>query len=142
MKAIRRQVLFIFIITNIITMSNAQTSTGEKNIVLVHGAFADGSGGEVVCADLSDEKAAFMNTSQAPVAVKCFITPLSKAGWESKPSYGIVATEDKSINPDIERNGYKRAGAKVTELKGSHVIFMSKPKEVAEVIEAAAKAAH
>jgi hypothetical protein len=51
-----------------------------------------------------------------------------------------VATADKSINPDIERMMYKRAGSKVTELKGSHVIFISKPHEVADVIEAAAKA--
>ena len=66
----------------------------------------------------------------------------TKAAWKSKPAYAIVATEDKSINPEIERSMYKRAGAKITELKGSHVLFMSKAKEVADVIEAAAKAAN
>ena len=90
-------------------------------------------------ADVSDEKADFMYASQAPVAVKAFITPVSQAAWKTKPSYAIVATEDKSINPLIERTMYKRTGSVVTELKGSHVLFISKAKEVAAVIEAAAK---
>ncbi|HEY1164952.1 MAG TPA: alpha/beta hydrolase, partial [Chitinophaga sp.] len=59
--------------------------------------------------------------------------------WKSKPSYGIVATNDKAINPDIERNMYKRAGAKITEIKGSHVVFISQPAAVADVIVAAAE---
>jgi pimeloyl-ACP methyl ester carboxylesterase len=90
-------------------------------------------------ADISDEKAEFMYASQAPVSVKSFITPLSQAAWKTKPSYAIVATEDKSISPELERKMYKRAGSVVTELKGSHVIFMSKAKEVAGIIEVAAK---
>lgn len=92
-------------------------------------------------ADISKEKADFMYASQGPIAVKCFVTPLSQAAWKTKPSYAIVATEDKSINPDLERNMYKRAGSVITEIKGSHVIFMSNAKAVAEVIETAAKAA-
>jgi pimeloyl-ACP methyl ester carboxylesterase len=90
-------------------------------------------------ADVSKEKAAFMYASQGPIAGQSFATPLTQAAWKTKPSYAIVATEDKSINPDIERFMYKRAGAKVTELQGSHVIFISRAKEVANVIEAAAK---
>ncbi|MGC4038502.1 MAG: alpha/beta hydrolase [Chitinophagaceae bacterium] len=92
-------------------------------------------------ADIPKEKADFMYASQGAIAVKSFVTPLTQAAWKTKPSYAIVATEDKSINPLIERTMYKRAGSVVTELKGSHVIFISKPKEVAAVIEAAAKAA-
>jgi pimeloyl-ACP methyl ester carboxylesterase len=91
-------------------------------------------------ADISKEKADFMFASQGPIAVKCFVTPLTHAAWKTKPSYAIVATEDKSINPDIERSMYKRAGSTVTEIKGSHVIFMSNPKAVANIIETAAKA--
>lgn len=91
-------------------------------------------------ADISKEKADFMYASQGPIAVKCFVTPLSQAAWKTKPSYAIVATEDKSINPDIERSMYKKAGAIVSEIKGSHVIFMSNAKAVADVIETAAKA--
>lgn len=64
---------------------------------------------------------------------------ITKAAWRTKPSYGIVATEDKSINPDIERNLYKRSGTKTVELKGSHVVFMTHPEEVADVIIAAAE---
>jgi pimeloyl-ACP methyl ester carboxylesterase len=92
-------------------------------------------------ADLSKEKTDFMYAAQGPVAVKCFVTPLSQAAWKTKPSWAIVATEDKSINPLIERTMYKRAGSVVTEIKGSHVIFMSQPRAVADVIETAAKAA-
>ncbi|MFL5743727.1 MAG: alpha/beta hydrolase [Niastella sp.] len=90
-------------------------------------------------ADLPKEKADFMYASQGPIAAQSFVTPLTQAAWKTKPSFAIVASEDKSINPDIERFMYKRAGAKVTELHGSHAIYISKAKEVAEVIEGAAK---
>jgi pimeloyl-ACP methyl ester carboxylesterase len=92
-------------------------------------------------ADVSAEKAAFMYASQAPIAVKCFVTPLSTAAWKTKPSWAIVATEDKSINPSIERTMYKRAGCTVTEIKGSHALYITKAKQVAGVIESAANAA-
>jgi pimeloyl-ACP methyl ester carboxylesterase len=92
-------------------------------------------------ADISKEKADFMYASQGPIAVKCFTTPISQAAWKTKPSFAIVATDDKSINPSIERTMYKRAGSIVTELKGSHVVFMSNAKAVADVIESAAKSA-
>jgi pimeloyl-ACP methyl ester carboxylesterase len=92
--------------------------------------------------DLSKDEADFMYASQGPVAAQGFGTPLSGAAWKTKPSYGIVPTEDKSINPDIERNMYKRSNTKITEIKGSHVIFISHPAEVAQVIiEAATTAA-
>jgi pimeloyl-ACP methyl ester carboxylesterase len=91
-------------------------------------------------ADVSKEKADFMYASQTPIAVKSFLTPLTQAAWKTKPSYAIVATEDKSINPSIERMMYKRAGSIVTEIKGSHALFIAKAKEVADVIESAAKA--
>lgn len=91
------------------------------------------------CADLPADKAAFMYASQGAINGKCFTTPLTAAGWKTKPSWAIVATEDKAIVPDTERKMYKQAGSVVTELKGSHVIFISQPKAVAAVIEAAAK---
>jgi pimeloyl-ACP methyl ester carboxylesterase len=250
MKKLRQLLFTVILLANFNTITNAQTSTGVKNIVIVHGAFADGStwenvfnilkehgytvtmvqnpltsleddvaaterildkqdgpvilvghswGGSVItqagvhskvvslvyvaafapavgestldliktaapapengilmpdekgfiyydkvkfhagfCADVSQKKADFMFASQGPVSVKAFITPLTQAAWKTKPSYAIVATEDKSINPEIERTMYKRASAKVTELKGSHTLFISKAKEVAAVIEAAA----
>jgi pimeloyl-ACP methyl ester carboxylesterase len=91
-------------------------------------------------ADVSKDKADFMYASQAPVSVKAFLTPVTAAAWQTKPSFAIIPTEDKSINPVILRNMYKRAGATVTELKGSHVLFITKAKEVAAVIEMATKA--
>jgi pimeloyl-ACP methyl ester carboxylesterase len=93
------------------------------------------------CADLSKEKSDFMFASQGPLGAKGFGTPISQAAWKTKPSWGIVATGDKSINPETERKMYLRSNTKITELNGSHVIFISKPKEVAAVIEAAAKGA-
>lgn len=90
------------------------------------------------CADVSNDKAELMYAAQVPVAVKCFVTPITEVAWKLKPSSAIVATEDKSINPDIERNGYKRAGSKIKEIEGSHAIYISKAKEVAEVVEAVA----
>jgi len=67
-------------------------------------------------------------------------TPITAPAWKTKPSYGIVATQDRMINPDLERWMYKRAGAKVTEIEGSHAVFLSKPNDVARLIELAATA--
>jgi len=93
------------------------------------------------CADISKEEADFMYASQGAFYAKGFVTLITNAAWRNKPTYGIVATEDKSIAPEIQRNMYKRSNTKVTEVKGSHVIFMSQPEAVAKVIiEAAANA--
>ena len=90
------------------------------------------------CADISKEEAEFMFASQGAFYAKGFVTPITNAAWRDKPTYGLVATEDKSIAPEIQRNMYKRSNTKVTEIKGSHVIFMSQPDAVAEVIIEAA----
>ena len=91
------------------------------------------------CADISKEEADFMYASQGAFYAKGFVTPITNPAWKTKPSYGIVATEDKSINPDIERAMYKRSNTTITEIKGSHVVFMSQPKLVAGVIIKAAE---
>src|SRR5882757_9541316 len=90
------------------------------------------------CADISKDEADFMYASQGVFYAKGFTTPITNAAWKTKPSYGIVATEDKSIDPSIERAMYKRSNTKVTEIKGSHVVFMSQPEAVAKVIIEAA----
>lgn len=93
------------------------------------------------CADISKEEADFMYASQGAFYAKGFVTPITHAAWNDKPAYGLIATEDKSIAPEIQRNMYKRSNTKVTEIKGSHVIFMSQPEAVAKtVIEAAVNA--
>jgi len=92
------------------------------------------------CADVSKEKAAFMFASQGPVYARCFTDKVTTAAFRTKPSYAIVATEDKAINPIIERNMYKRAGMKVIEIKSSHVVFLSNPDKVASIIVTASTA--
>jgi pimeloyl-ACP methyl ester carboxylesterase len=92
-------------------------------------------------AEQSHKKADFMYASQGPVAAKAFMTPLTAAAWKTKPSYGIVATEDKTIDPGLERTMYTKAKAKIKEIKGSHTIYMSNPRAVAAVIEDAAREA-
>ncbi|MCU1441737.1 MAG: Pimeloyl-ACP methyl ester carboxylesterase [Rhodoglobus sp.] len=89
-------------------------------------------------ADISKEEADFMYASQGAFYAKGFVSPITDAAWRHKPAYGLVATEDKSINPDIQRAMYSRSNTRVTEVKGSHVIFMSQPEQVAAVIMEAA----
>ncbi|SEM80555.1 Pimeloyl-ACP methyl ester carboxylesterase [Mucilaginibacter gossypiicola] len=89
--------------------------------------------------DLSLAETDFMFASQEPIFGGSFETPVADAAWRTKPAYGIVATEDKSINPEIERNMYKRSNTRTTEIKGSHVVFISHPDAVAKVIIAASE---
>lgn len=92
------------------------------------------------CADISKEEADFMYASQGAFYAKGFTTPITHAAWRDKPAYGLIATEDKSIAPEIQHAMYKRSHTKITEIKGSHVIFMSQPEKVANaIIEASQK---
>jgi len=92
------------------------------------------------CGDLSKEDADFMYASHGAFAGKCFITPITNAAWRNKPSFAVVATDDKSIVPDIQRNMYRRSNTRITEVKGSHAVYISQPEKVAAVIVEAAKA--
>ncbi|MFT3822786.1 MAG: alpha/beta hydrolase [Chitinophagaceae bacterium] len=92
------------------------------------------------CADLPKEQAEFLADSQIPVSASVFQATIATPAWKSKKSWYIVATEDQTIPPDGERFMAKRAGAAVTEIKASHLVFMSKPDAVVTVIETAAKA--
>ncbi|MFT3794831.1 alpha/beta hydrolase [Flavobacterium sp.] len=91
------------------------------------------------CGDLTKAESEFLYASQGAFFGECFATNITDAAWRSKPSFGIVATEDKSIQPDIQRNMYKRSKTKVTEIKGSHAVYISQPAKVAAVIIEAAK---
>ncbi|MCR8558788.1 alpha/beta hydrolase [Mucilaginibacter sp. BJC16-A38] len=92
------------------------------------------------CGDLSKEDAEFMYASHGEFYAQCFISLISDAAWRNKPTFGIVATDDKSINPEIQRTMYKRSNTKVTEIKGSHAVYISQPQKVAAVIAEAAQA--
>jgi pimeloyl-ACP methyl ester carboxylesterase len=91
-------------------------------------------------ADLPKSASDVMAVSQVFVSKDAFLAPVSKAPWHEKPTFAIVATQDKAVNPDLERWMYKRAGADTTELEASHAVYMSKPQDVANVIEKAAAA--
>jgi pimeloyl-ACP methyl ester carboxylesterase len=92
-----------------------------------------------VGADLPPAQAQFMANSQMPVAAAAFDAPVTAAAWHDKPSYGIVATADRALNPRLAQWMYKRSGAEVVEINASHLVYISHPREVASVIERAAR---
>jgi pimeloyl-ACP methyl ester carboxylesterase len=89
-------------------------------------------------ADVSDEGAAFMADSQVPWGVEALSGTISEPAWRSKPSWYLIATEDRMIPPAAQREMSGRAGSTVEEAAGSHAIYVSKPESVAELIEKAA----
>src|SRR5713101_2132673 len=89
--------------------------------------------------DVEPEKAAFMADSQVPWGVEALSGSISEPAWKSKPSWYLIATDDKMIPPDAQRFMSKRAGSTVVEVKGSHAIYVSQPEAVAALIEQAAK---
>ena len=90
-------------------------------------------------ADVDAEKAAFMADSQVPWGVGALSGTISEAAWRTKPSWYLVATEDKMIPPPAQRFMSRRAGSTVVEVAGSHAIYVSQPNAVAMLIESAAK---
>jgi pimeloyl-ACP methyl ester carboxylesterase len=92
-------------------------------------------------ADLPTEQAAFMARSQVLNFADNFSAVITAPAWKNKPSWMIVPTKDRTINPDLERWYAARAKSHVTEVSGaSHCVYISKPKEVAAVIEEASRA--
>jgi pimeloyl-ACP methyl ester carboxylesterase len=89
-------------------------------------------------ADLAENRSNFLAASQVPATSATFSTQIWSAAWRTKPSYAIVSTEDRALNPDLQRWMYQRAGAKVTEIKASHLVYISQPEKVADVILTAA----
>ena len=90
-------------------------------------------------ADVDAEKAAFMADSQVPWGVEALAGVISEPAWKAKPSWYMIATDDKMIPPDAQRSMSKRAGSTVVEVKGSHAIYVSQPEAVASLIAQAAK---
>jgi pimeloyl-ACP methyl ester carboxylesterase len=90
-------------------------------------------------ADISEEKAAFLADSQVPWGVNALAGSVSEPAWRSKPSWYLVATDDKMIPPPAQRQMATRAGSTVAEAPGSHAIYISKPEAVAALIAKAAK---
>ncbi len=92
-------------------------------------------------ADVPPAVSHLMAQSQVPISTDSFTAKITTPAWKTKPSWYMVATEDRSINPDNERRMAKRANATTVEVKASHVAYMSKPKETARLIEQAATSA-
>jgi pimeloyl-ACP methyl ester carboxylesterase len=88
--------------------------------------------------DATDADVAFMRDSQVPINMSVFGTKLTQAAWRNKPSWAVIATDDKAFDVRMLHKMAKRIGAQVTEVKASHAVFMTQPKVVAGVIERAA----
>jgi pimeloyl-ACP methyl ester carboxylesterase len=89
-------------------------------------------------ADVSEAKAAFLADSQVPWGVNALSGSISEPAWRTKPSWYLVATEDKMIPPPAQRQMATRAGATIAEAAGSHAIYISQPEAVAALIVKAA----
>jgi pimeloyl-ACP methyl ester carboxylesterase len=90
-------------------------------------------------ADLPKDKAEFMANSQVPWGVNALSGTISEPAWKAKPSWYLVATDDRMIPPAAQHAMSKRAGSTVIESKGSHAIYVSQPEAVASIIQKAAQ---
>ena len=123
---------------------NGKTPPASNSIVPVGGGFLQvkpESFPDDFAADLPKSTSHFMAISQVPITMAAFGAKASVAAWSSKPSFAVVAKQDRMINPDLERFMTRRAKSQTVELPGSHAVFFSHAKEVAALIEKAAQAA-
>jgi pimeloyl-ACP methyl ester carboxylesterase len=114
---------------------DGSTETGTDVSVAV-GQFPD-----IFAGDVDPSLAAVLAVSQRPLAAVAFTEPASAAAWKTKPAWGSVAIADRTINPEVERFGYRRASMTTVEIDSSHLVMLSHPKEVAELIREAIAAA-
>jgi len=91
--------------------------------------------------DLDASDAAFLAASQVPTAGAAFAAPVTQAAWRTKPTWYVVASEDHIIPPAAQRQMAGRMNAQVTEVAGSHAVYVSQPAAVADAIDRAARAA-
>jgi pimeloyl-ACP methyl ester carboxylesterase len=89
---------------------------------------------DAFAADLPAEETAVLAATQRPVAETAFSEPTGKPAWKDRPSWAVVATGDKAAGADVVRSMARRAGATITEVEGSHVIMISQPGAVTDVI--------
>jgi pimeloyl-ACP methyl ester carboxylesterase len=89
---------------------------------------------EELAADLPAEQAAVMAVSQRPAAQAVFTEPSGPPAWRRLPSWAVVARQDQAIEPSAARAMAERAGAAITEIDASHMILLSHPQAVADVI--------
>ena len=95
---------------------------------------------DAFAADVSEERARVMAATQRPVSALGFVEPSGTPAWKTLPSWAVVASGDRAAGSDVVRRMAQRAGATITEVEGSHVIMVSQPKVVTEVIQQALSA--
>lgn len=117
--------------------STAVTPTPDGFLFIAPAAFrAD------FAADLPAAKADRMSRSQVPLSLRAASATVASPAWKTKRSYAVVATQDRSLHPDLQRRMYKRSGTIATEVAASHAVYISQPAAVAAVIERAAQGTH
>ncbi len=94
----------------------------------------------IFAAGVDPQVAEVLAVSQRPLAGAAFGEPASDAAWRTKPSWGLVATADHTINPEVERFGYSRAGMTVREVDSSHLVMLAHPDAVVDLIREALQA--
>jgi pimeloyl-ACP methyl ester carboxylesterase len=117
-----------------------QYPTGEGAETAAEFAIEPAKFHDAFAADLPPEQTAVMAATQRPVAELAFSEPSGAPAWKSLPAWTVVATGDKAAGTDVIRSMAQRAGATITEAEGSHVIMVSQPEAVAQVILTAAAA--
>ncbi|SDS59801.1 Pimeloyl-ACP methyl ester carboxylesterase [Friedmanniella luteola] len=95
---------------------------------------------DIFAAGVEPRLAEVLAVSQRALAGAAFGEPAADAAWRSKPSWGLVASEDRTINPDVERFGYSRAGMTVREVASSHLVMLAHPDAVVDLIREAVRA--
>jgi pimeloyl-ACP methyl ester carboxylesterase len=95
---------------------------------------------EVFAADLSESQAAVLAATQRPISEVTFAEPTTAPAWKSLPTWAVVATGDKTLGTDVVRFCAERAGATIVEVEGSHVVMISQPQAVTDVILSAVEA--
>ena len=117
-----------------------QYPTGEGHETAVEFAIDPEKLHDAFAADLPTEQTSVMAATQRPVSELAFSEPNGDPAWKKLPSWAVVATGDKAAGTDVVRSMAKRAGATITEVEGSHVIMVSKPQAVTDVILSAVAA--
>ncbi|ANZ41747.1 hydrolase [Lentzea guizhouensis] len=92
-------------------------------------------------ADASDADAAFLRDTQVPVNMSVFATPVQNAAWRDKPSWAVIATDDKAFDQAMLQHMAKRIGAEITNVPASHAVYVTQADAVADVIVTAAQKA-
>jgi pimeloyl-ACP methyl ester carboxylesterase len=114
-----------------------QYPTGDGTSTQIEFYIDPGKAREAFASDVSEEQAAVIAAIQRPVSALAFGEPTGVPAWKTLPSWAVVATGDKAAGTDVVRAHAQRAGADITDVKGSHVIMVSQPQAVTDVIESA-----